>query len=57
MKVETAHSEDTRERSHVKSRSPYSARDRSVHPLEGGFEAWQRVGYPLERKAQMVGHP
>jgi len=57
MKVETAHSEDTRERSYVKSRSPYSARDRSVHPLEGGFEAWQRAGYPLERKEQMVGHP
>jgi rhodanese-related sulfurtransferase len=28
-----------------------------VHPLAGGFEAWQRAGYPLEPKAQTVGHP
>ncbi len=22
----------------------------SVHPLSGGFDAWRRAGYPLEKK-------
>jgi rhodanese-related sulfurtransferase len=23
---------------------------RNVHPLYGGFDAWQRAGFPLEQK-------
>jgi rhodanese-related sulfurtransferase len=22
----------------------------NVHPLSGGFDAWRRAGYPLEKK-------